>query len=264
MGTPWTAAFDAECRALVATVCERGAPGGERDRAWRALLTRVGPRLEAWAAGSPLLRQTGLDGEDDVRAVMVAAIERLAAADFANLRRFLDHRPAATEAGPGDDLDRLARLAEADGARDPGDGADADDGADDTRATPLRAWLLTLVKFVERDHVRARLGWGEGDKRAVGTGAERLPTDGGGLGARPPVTDALTLARIAAELRAAMAAFPETMRAAVELWMHDESFDEIAARLGLDDGAAARALVRAGQARLREQFRDQVPLLFGA
>ncbi|MCA9673638.1 MAG: hypothetical protein H6709_23460 [Kofleriaceae bacterium] len=250
MGTPWTATFEDACRLLVERVCDRAADRGDRDRAWRDLLTRIGPRIEGWAATSPLLRQVGLAGEDEGRAVLVAVIERLAADDFANLRRFLEHRPAVA-AATVDDLDRLARAAEP-------------DTAEDTRRTPLRAWLITLVKFAERDHVRARLGWGEGDKRSVGTGADRLPTDGGDLGARPPVTDALTLARIAAELRAAMATFPAPMHDAIELWMTDVPFDEIATRLGLADAATARGLVRAGQARLRERFREQVPLLFGA
>lgn len=53
------------------------------------------------------------------------------------------------------------------------------------------------------------------------------------------------------------------MRAALTLWTEDVDFAEIANRLGLGDAARARALVRAAQARLREQFRERVPELFG-
>jgi DNA-directed RNA polymerase specialized sigma24 family protein len=110
--------------------------------------------------------------------------------------------------------------------------------------------------------VRARLGWGTGNKRDVNTNAERLPT-APDLGERPPITDALTVARAAQEVRAALAAFPAEMRAALELWSEDTPFDEIARRLDLPDASRARNLVRAAQARLRERFRDRVPELFG-
>jgi hypothetical protein len=56
---------------------------------------------------------------------------------------------------------------------------------------------------------------------------------------------------------------PESMRRAVELWMEDHGFDAIAEQLALPDAARARALVRAGHARLRDRFRDRLPALFG-
>ncbi len=219
MRVPWTQGFESQCHRLITAVCDDGAARPDRDRAWRDLLTRLGEPLERWANRSALLRQCGLAGEDDARTVMVAMLERLADDDFANLRLFLDRRPAVVAPQPADDdlacvdgLDDLAR----------------DDGDDDTVATPLRAWLITLLRFVERDHVRSRLGWGEGDKRSVGTGADRMPTDGGDLAIRPPITDALTLAQVAGEVRTAMAALPDDMRRALELWMHDRTFTEIA------------------------------------
>ena len=241
----WDVAFEAECHRLVETVCGTSPPA-ERDRAWRRLLARIGEPIEAWAARSPLLRRARLSGEDEARAVLLGVIERLAADDFDNLRAYLSRR------GPraGDDLDRLVRL------------GDDDSREDEAAATPLRAWLLTLVKFVERDHVRSRLGWGAGDKRDVGSHAERLPTSPQ-HGERPPITDALTVARVMQEVRAHIAAFPDEMRRALELWSEDVPFDEIAAQLGVGDAGKAKNLVRAAQARLRERFRDRVPELFG-
>ncbi|RZM00454.1 MAG: ShlB/FhaC/HecB family hemolysin secretion/activation protein, partial [Variovorax sp.] len=40
---------------------------------WRALMVRIAPSLEAWARGNSLLRRCRLVGDDDARAVMVAA-----------------------------------------------------------------------------------------------------------------------------------------------------------------------------------------------
>ena len=52
------------------------------------------------------------------------------------------------------------------------------------------------------------------------------------------------------------------MRAAVLLWLDDVEPADIARQLELEDASRARALVRAGQARLRERFRGRSPLLF--
>ena len=98
-------------------------------------------------------------------------------------------------------------------------------------------------------------------KRDLATGAERLdavPEPG----ARPPITDAITFGRLLDEVGAYMEAFPAPMADAVRLWLEDEPFDAIAARLGLDGTERARALVRAGLARLRERFRGRWPALF--
>jgi len=93
-------------------------------------------------------------------------------------------------------------------------------------------------------------------KRDLVTGAERFDaiTE---AGARPPMTDALTLHRLMAEVSAFMETFPEAMRKAVRLWLEDESFEAIALQLELEDAERARAVVRAGMARLRERFRGQ-------
>src|SRR5262249_4723736 len=155
------------------------------------------------------------------------------------LKSFLARRPLA-RALAHDSADELARLSHL--CDEP-----AEEGTDE-QGTPLRAWLITLLRYVERDHVRSRLGWGEGNKRAVGTDAERLPSDGALLGARPPITDALTVAKLAAEVQEAMTELPDGMRRALELWMDERGFVEIAAELALPDAARARALVRAAHA----------------
>ncbi|WP_282417376.1 heavy metal-associated domain-containing protein [Polyangium sp. 15x6] len=64
-------------------------------------------------------------------------------------------------------------------------------------------------------------------KRDLVTGAERLDaiTE---AGARPPLTDAVTLHRLMTEVSAFMDTFPDPMRRAVRMWMEDEPFDAIA------------------------------------
>lgn len=96
-------------------------------------------------------------------------------------------------------------------------------------------------------------------KRDLATGAERLDTIAE-PGARPAITDAITLGRLLADVAAFMATFPAPMRDAVQMWLDDEPFERIAEALGLEGAERGRALVRAGLARLRERFREQRPL----
>lgn len=247
----WDVAFETDAVALV----ERTVAGDAA--AWRDLLVAVAPRIEQWARGSRVLRRCRLDGEDDARAVMVDVLERLARDRHANLRAFLSR---AALADPPDDLVadvvKLGRLEE-----------ELDPERDDTTSTPLRAWLLRLVDFAARDHVRHRLGWSadadEPTKRDLHTDAPRIDT---GLepAVRPPMTDRLTMAKLVAEVRALIDTFPADMQTALALWLDDASFAEIATRLLLPDAGRARALIRAGQARLRDRFRGRSPLLFNA
>jgi hypothetical protein len=100
-------------------------------------------------------------------------------------------------------------------------------------------------------------------RRDVNTDAERFdrvaePT------VRPPITDFLTLSRIVAAMREHAGTFPPAMRRALELWLDDTSFEDIARAVGEPDAERARALVRAAQARLRERFRGEWPEVFGA
>ena len=247
----WDVTFDAACVCQVAVVCDDARSRTAREVAWHELLRRIGPEIETWAQRSPILRQARLTSTDDARAVLVLVLERLSTDGFANLRLYQSRRPVP--AGDVDEVDALARLGDDDRA--------AADGC--AGATPLRAWLRTLTRYVERDHARARLGAGERrDKRGVTTDAAPLPTSGV-AGERPPITDALTMAAVVVEVRAYMDTFPEAMRRALERWLADDDFDAIAIALALPDAARARSLVRAGQARLRERFRDQMPAMFG-
>jgi len=189
---------------------------------------------------------------------MVAVLERLAANDYENLRQFVAHsEPAAPEADLVADVLRLARLDEE--AEAEADDEEADQG------TPLRAWLLRLVDFTSRDHVRRRLGWGSREgapsKRDLHTDAAPLD-DHPEPAAHPAMTDRLTVAKLVAEVSAHIETFPADMRTAVTMWLDDADPAEIAATLELSDPSRAKALIRAGQARLRERFRGRSPVLF--
>ena len=251
---PWTQGFEGEAVALV----RRVAATGDRD-GWRALMVMIAPHLERWASRHRLLVRCRLANADDARAVMVAAFERLAANAYENLRRFAAKEPVV-EVG-GDDLVaqvvRLVKLGDGDGD------APHEDEACATADTPLRAWLLRLVDFAARDHVRRRLGWSHdgASKRAMHSDAAPLD-DQVEQGARPPMTDRLTVAQLVADVLAHVATFPVDMRTALTMWLDDEAPAAIAAALALADAAQAAALVRAGQARLRDHFRGRSPVLF--
>lgn len=246
----WDMAFEAARVREVAALCEAStAPA--RVEAWRALMTSLSAPIERWARHSHLLRRAGLDGEDDARWLLVDVLERLARRDFENLRAFRARQRPLDTGRPLDALDTFGRLCEPDPPETPG-------ASEPAGLTPFRAWLLTLVRFAATDHVRRRLGAppaaGEPAKRGLGTDAERLPT-GSGPGVRPPMTDWLQMHQTLEAVTAVLETFPATMRAAVELWLVDADHDEIAAKLGLESPPQARALVRAGVARLRERFR---------
>ena len=248
---PWTADFERDVVALVQRLIDTRA-----QDAWRALMVKVAPRLEGWARNNRLLKRCRLAGDDDARAVMVAVLERMAASDYQNLEAFLAHKElAAPEPDLVAEVVRFGKLDDEDAAFE----VDSDQG------TPLRAWLLRLVDFTSRDHVRRRLGWGQRD----GGGSKRdLTTDAGSLedhpepAARPPMTDRLTVSKLVEEVSKHIDTFPAAMRTAVIMWLDDAEPAEIAKKLDLDDPARAKALIRAGQARLRERFRGRSPVLF--
>ncbi len=248
--SPWTADFERDVVALVQRLIDT-----RSQDAWRALMVKIAPRLEGWARNNRLLRRCRLAGDDDARAVMVAVLERLAANDYQNLSSFLGQKDlAAPEPDLVAEVIRLAKLDEEDAAE-----VDADQG------TPLRAWLLRLVDYTSRDHVRRRLGWGQRDgapsKRDLTTDALPL-SDHPEPAARPPMTDRLTVSKLVEEVSEHIDTFPAEMRIAVIMWLDDAEPAEIAKRLDLDDPARAKALIRAGQARLRERFRGRSPVLF--
>lgn len=233
----WDDTLERECQALVGAICDPSTERRERERSWRELMTRVAPHVEQWARTSPLLRRCRLDGEDDVRGVLIAVMTRLSQRDHENLHQFLARQPSA----------------------------DPDD--DDAGATPLRGWLLGLVRFASKDHVKQRLGWSgpapetpvegrQASKRDAGTDAARFD-DLLESGARPPMTDLLTRRRLVEEVMAHAATFPPQMQGALQAWLRDASYDDIADELGLESADDARALVRAAQARLRDHLRGK-------
>lgn len=248
--SPWTADFERDVVALVQRLIETRA-----QDAWRALMVKLAPRLEGWARNNRLLKRCRLAGDDDARAVMVAVLERLAANDYQNLGAFLAHQElAAPQPDLVAEVIRLGKLDDDDAAT-----TDVDHG------TPLRAWMLRLVDFTSRDHVRRRLGWGQRDgapsKRDLTTDAAALD-DHPEPAARPPMTDRLTVSKLVEEVSKHIDTFPAEMRIAVIMWLDDAEPAEIAKKLDLGDPARAKALIRAGQARLRERFRGRSPVLF--
>jgi hypothetical protein len=269
MPGPWDAAFEADLEPLVRAICDEARPAPARDAAWRELVVRVAPHVEAWAARSRLLRRCGLTSEDEPRNVLVEVLSRLARHRYESLRRYLERR--APEPEPTDEalelVDRLARwgrLGEADGAAPPAADAPAAAAGD----TPLRAWLLSQLTWAIKDHVRQRYGWAQRSatgsspgpsKRDVNTNASPLDA-APEAGARPPLTDYLTLSRLLREIEGYAAGFPAPMKRALDLWLEDRDFAEIAAGVPAASPEEARALVRAAQARLRERFRDRWPL----
>lgn len=249
----WNHAFEQEVVALVQRIVD------SRDQtAWRALMVKIAPRIEGWARGNRLLKRCRLSGDDDARAVMVSVLERLAGNDYENLKRFIAHTEPAE---PEDDLvAEVIRLGKLDD-----EGFDPDGELDADTGTALRAWLLRLVDFTSRDHVRRRLGWGardgEPNKRDLHSDAATLD-DHPEPAARPPMTDRLTVSKLVAEVSDHIDTFPADMRSAVVMWLDDVEPAEIAKKLDLADPSKAKALIRAGQARLRERFRGRSPVLF--
>lgn len=227
----WDVAFDARCEHLAASVVQ-GDVG-----AWQELIVRISGPIEAWAARHPTLRRWRLDGPDDRRAVLVRVLERLAARRHQALADYVDRRGLRPEPG---ELARLPRLDEVDD--------------EDLPATPFAAWLRAVFRYALLDHVHHRLGWRDGaGRRSVGSDAERIGDHE--PSARPALTDALAVAERMAAVNAALDALPAEMAAAVRRWAEGEDFGEVAVALGLPDAAAARRLVRAGHARLRDALR---------
>jgi DNA-directed RNA polymerase specialized sigma24 family protein len=246
----WNERHDEDCIALVHTLL--AAQPLARSAVWRNLMQRIGPHLEHWAESSFLLRRCHLANPDDARSVLVAALERLQANDFANLRKF------ATRSDPGEGSDRadtatlscIVKLAADDDVEPVQPTVPGDQG------TPLRAWLLVLLSYVVKDHVRDRLGWAqEGTKRDVNTHATRF-ADQDERGERPPITDFLTMQRFLAEVVAFIETFPADMQRATRLWLDDGSVAEIAKELSITPSQVT-PLIRAAKARLRERFRGE-------
>lgn len=261
--TSWDASFESTCRALIVTIVED--PATQRAAAWQSLLVRVSPHVEKWASQSRLLRRWRLTSPDEAREVLVLVIERLMRDDYRNLRAFLERPGRAPERAHGD-ADSIAALSSLlDIAEQPDETS-----KDDVTGTPLRAWLKRLVEYVIRDHLYARLGRADSKRAAEGRTKRDLHTDAKPIApsdigvVRPPMTDVLTLRKIAeaVEAYAEQRLTPQQWQA-VRMRRDDASFPEIAEALALASPDDARKLVRSGIERLRSHFHARWDELHG-
>lgn len=192
---------------------------GEAD-AWQELWAAIEAPLVRMIAQPRFLGRLG-GREDDRRNIVVAVMARLRADEFSRLRTYLD----AKATNP-----RLRFF----------------------------TWLRVVAKRVGIDYLRAHPDYTRRyDPDASRPGEwhdpETLPPASQLVGERPPVTargTAQKLLRIAAEVLTA------DQRAALELWVASESFEDIARKLELADGATATRLVRAALERLRRHVRE--------
>lgn len=205
---------------------------GDSD-AWRELLAALNPMLEAIARSHPQLRGKGLAAlPDDVAAVKLATIERFAASDFQNLKRFLDRAAATGEPGQKHGFD---------------------------------SWVYGAVDFVVREHLRRRFGRAPapaGDavkplklsKRELNSQAARLddvPVERSFL-TTMGMTARMTLAQIFEHIEHDFD--PNEVRAMRLYYNEDFDFADIASALGLSDGKSAERMIRRLNARLRYRF----------
>lgn len=190
---------------------------GDR-RAWDSLMGHC----HALALAVCARRRLGaaMPGRDDLyRDVAGRTLERLAAADFAALRSYIDcrHRYPATR---------------------------------------FHHWLAAVVSNVFIDRVRA-VPEVQRRRAGVGRSVERIDVrqlDGPAVDATAIDPDtAVEVRRILAVV--AEPDFPRPQRRALHLWLLGHNPAEIAATLGLDNSADASRLLNAARARLRRKFR---------
>ncbi len=190
------------------------------DAAWWLLWDTLEPKLERIYSNP---RNTGrMSGdEDDVRNMLVALMEKLREDDSRRLKEYLEkHRG---------DLDGF------------------------------EGWLVVVAKRVAIDYMRAHHSYIDRRREvnASTTGKwlvpDTLPSDSQLVGHRPPVTSrgsALALLRYAYET------LPKEQMSALELWILNRPYDEIATELDMGSAADANRAVKAGLERLRRRFRE--------
>ena len=159
--------------------------------------------------------------EDDVRNMLVALMEKLREDDSRRLKDYLEkHRG---------DLDGF------------------------------EGWLVVVAKRVAIDYMRAHHNYIDRRREINASTAgkwlvpDTLPSDSQLVGHRPPVTSrgsALTLLRYAYET------LPKEQMSALELWILNRPYDEIATELEMGSAADASRAVKAGLERLRRRFRE--------
>jgi len=194
--------------------------------AWHELWRRLSPRLTA------VLRKPHVLGalhkrEDPVQDVVVAVMAKLRDEEFRRLRVYLEARRG------------------------------------DPELTFMR-WVIVVAKRVAIDRVRADPDYVDQRRSAAaaetGSGGafietRELPDEALLAGTRLPITNRVTARQI---LRYAEGVLSGPQRRAVEMWAEQASSEDIARELGLEDGAEADRLVRAGVERLRRKFRKEI------
>jgi DNA-directed RNA polymerase specialized sigma24 family protein len=191
------------------------------DAAWWLLWEQVEPKLERILSNP---RVTGrLSGNiDDVRNILVSVMEKLLDQDRRRLKSYLEKKSNKSGGFP--------------------------------------AWLAVVTKRVAIDYMRSHDDYvdrrrSRGEESAAGMWVipGELPNDSQLYGNRPPVTDrgsALAL------LRYAYSTLPEDQMAALEMWILNKPYSEIAAELKIDSAESANKMVRAALERLRRRFRE--------
>lgn len=191
------------------------------EAAWWLLWEQVEPKLERILQNP---RVTGrLSGNvDDVRNILVAVMEKLLDQDRRRLKSYLEKKSNKKGGFP--------------------------------------AWLAVVTKRVAIDYMRAHDDYVDkrrtrGEESAAGMWVipGELPNDSQLFGHRPPVTDrgsALAL------LRYAYSSLPKDQMAALEMWILNKSYGEIAESLQMESPEAANKMVRAALERLRRRFRE--------
>lgn len=213
-----------QARGIVSTITEgsevellvlRAASGD--DVAWHELWRSIEPELTRTISNPRFLGRLG-QREDDRRNIILETIGRLAANDRRRLRDYIETRAANP---------RLRFL----------------------------TWLRVVAKRVGIDYQRGHSQYLDRRREAGASTPGKwiepgtLPSELGGE--RPPVTDLGTAQQVVAY---AALALPDDQRRALELWVHSETYDAIAAALGLSSAAEAERKVRAAIERLRRKF----------
>lgn len=192
------------------------------EAAWRSLWEGLEPRLGA-VVRKPRFAGRLSRNEDDVRNILVEVMGRLRDDDYRRLRRYLQQKAAKPK-------------------------------------MTFMPWLIVVAKRIAIDYLRAHADYIDKrrnlDTESPGKWVEHgtLPTDSRIDGGRPPVTNQGTAL---AMLRYAHQMLPPEQVGALELWILQKSFAEIADELQLESPKAAERLLRAALERLRRHFREK-------
>lgn len=217
----WEQELQTDCDRLIGCLLEADAGTAPRAEAWRKLFAAITPWLERWSRADSSLYRAGLRSEDDWRAVLVRAVERIAKKDYANLRAYVRSCEERRTAGS------LGR-------------------------TPFEAWLRRLVKYAAGDEVTRCLSV----KRVVPAGGAHTVER---LGSPQPfsqqsvVTD-IDVKQRSAVIRMALGDLKDDQKCALVRRLDGASYEEIGDALTISRNDAL-LLVRSAKACLRRELR---------